>query len=426
MNRHISPSVNKENKVQKKTPGSVKWYQLVFGYLIIFIALLVVEEMFLLHSLVPVLLDAWFVELTMVALSFILTLMENQQEIVKPIVDGVNRADDICQVLKKIGYVLYNTSLVWIVAGVMVLVYAPAALADYRLVGRTTEMIREGIDLEKGLKAFQNYAVAEEQEESAEEPGESSKPKDGGQIIIGTEGSEDEESKNADAAEGIPSLAQDDWFKQRPESEQTAAMKLKISESEAHLVYHLSECEYQELFFIDGEYQIENWNDDEHIVAQVSRKIMDLVSQQRENQFDGANGARMSLANDVNQSRIDEENSWELKVKKDSIAVRHAAYQSYPKCSLVRLNSESYNGIALAYFWQCRNSEMAQYYFSQAALDLYECLAFAENSRDEQRELLNSLRQRYADIAFVCSPDREECFYSMKLETALESILLEY
>ena len=394
-------------------------------YLFLLALLTVLLESLFLKTLVPILLGALGLEIAVILISMAASLAVNHDSLTRLRDENTSILADTLRVLSAAMDILRRSTIVWILVAVLMLLYAPAAMAQYRILGRTIEFFKEGIDIKKGVDAFLNYEPPEQADHTTDkrQEMEDSSLRDASEDNSKTE----EDRPEASKAEMNPSATgekKDDWFSLRPKSEQKLARGLQISESERDIVLELSEEERNEVFFLSGEYQINDWDDQEEINRQVQRKVNDLIKQQRENAFDSEDGAPETLRTEVVQASRDDETATELKKKKEIIAIRNSAYQAYPKCSLAKLISETYNGFGLAYHWQCGNEQTAEYYFAQAIPWLFECLTFEENSEDIIRNLLNNIEQRYNDIAYVCSSDRAEKLYSQKLGEAFGMVVV--
>lgn len=400
------------------------WTYIVIFALILMI-LAVIEEAFFLNSLVPCLLGALGFEILLIAITAMLALIANNEKITRLRGDHDSFVQDVLRVFNEVVYILRKCTFVGALTLVMIALYAPAAMAQYRLTARIGAFIEEGIDIAKGVDAFFNYKP-ETKEYSTKS--ENDIPSQSVETVYDNRQATLQQA-NTNSLAGInpaESVTDDkEWFVDHPASEQNFAKRLIISESEKELVYTLSEEEYTELFFLNGEYQIVDWSNNDLIYEQVKYWINDLKAEEQENIFDSENGAPESLKTDINDANEKDENATELKAKKDIIALRNNAYQLYPKYSLANLIAESYNGIGLAYYWQCQNREQAKYYFGQAILWHYKSLTFKDNSPDTNRDILNSIKQRYKDIVFVSSSDSLEAIFSSKLIIAFERILSE-
>lgn len=424
MEKYSVPVLNK-NKVHsscgRKKRKKKKSARLPLFYVLIFLVSEFLEEFTWFGWFVPRILGAFGLEASVVILTFLLGIFFNRGEIVKARENNCPFMTDVERIIKAIGNILFRCTFIWIVVASMVLLYAPAAFAQYHMTGRTIAFIKEGIDIKKGTAAFFNYGSSVKRDKEAVEKTE--KPPR-------VETGKDQPSKKASIDIQIESSGKESgqniWLEDHPESEQKMAKKLLISESEQEIILIFSEEEYEILFFTGGEYEITDWSNEEEIDEQVRRKINDLMNVKQKNLFDAMEGgAPESLKFEIDKLNDDDENAVELNQKKEIITLRNQAYQQYPKCSLSILISEEYNGFGLAYWYQCKNRQTAQYYFGQAALWLYEALKFEDNSDDINKNFLISLGQRYEDIAFVCSNEQIEKFYGQKLGKAFKKIASE-
>ncbi|MFR2848744.1 MAG: hypothetical protein ACLTC4_17230 [Hungatella hathewayi] len=121
-----------------------------------------------------------------------------------------------------------------------------------------------------------------------------------------------------------------------------------------------------------------------------------------ENKFDDEeHGAPPQMRTEVDDmSRLDAKLT-ELKDKKHVMEVRDYCYQNYPKYSLAKLLAEDNNGCALAYWCQDGREETVRYYYGQAVIWLLESLKFEMVSNNSKKNVLLSVSQRYADIAYT-------------------------
>lgn len=369
-------------------------------FLAVFI-LAIIEELFFLKTLVPFILNSLTVEIVILLLGVIVNILTNYKKVMRLRPKNKSLLEDIPYQIANMWDILKRSTFTFLLVVFFILIYTSSVLAQNRIAGRTAAFFIEG------TSAFFNY-----NQDS---------------LSINSEDSyKNEKIDEKIAASSSVSLPDSniapDWFVAHPGSEQSYAKNLKIPDGERDIQLVLQQDEYNKIFFLDGSYEIEDWNDAEEVNRKVQRMVNDLFLVKRENLFDKADGAPESLCEEIVKANSDDKNNWELKQKKDIIIIRNNAFQLYPKYSLAKMISESYNGLGLAYWYQCANGQTSSYYFSQAILWLFECLTFIENTDDINADVLHSISQRYKDISVVSSPESKEYFYSIHLSEAFENV----
>lgn len=186
----------------------------------------------------------------------------------------------------------------------------------------------------------------------------------------------------------------------------------------------LEQDTFNTLYFLDGPYEILDWEDEDEIQQKVSDCIQSYLDQSRPNEFDqfAPEDIRAEAARASEQERW-LSNSEEL----DSlIMIRKEIFETYPKYSLAHMIAESYNRYGLEYVEVNGNFSTIEYYYGQSIQWLLVSLSYASDDSDTIRMLLSSIQMRYHDIASFAPSGSESGRYAMKLYAAYTRVLSEF
>lgn len=406
--------------MSEKDLNKKKWQIVACIPLLVFILILFEEKLFL-KPLVPIILKKHSLILSFILVTFIVPLFKNRKEIMRLRGRECGFLEDIFLVCKEIKRICARCTVIWVLLMFDIFIlYIPALAAENNFLGRTYAMVKamDIADFKAGAEAFKNYNEGGDIEEKGEEDSEDEKINESGTFAP------------IEKKQETQNLTEDEHQKTDNEIINEENMKIEKNEDyrlvvlakEKKLIFYLDKESYDDVYF-EGKYKINDWDDKRKIGEAVEEKVKVLVSQNQENKFDVKEGGPPEqLQNSIYKASLEEENTKDLKGRKDILAIRIEAYQSYPKYSLAKMIAEGYNLFGLVYCWQCKNFLMAKYYFEMSIVWLEKALTFKDNSDDINKELLICIAQRYKDIAYVCSDDQIESFYSLYLSEAYEEI----
>lgn len=185
----------------------------------------------------------------------------------------------------------------------------------------------------------------------------------------------------------------------------------------------LSEEDRAAIFFQNGLYVIGDWDDSETVLNAVCQMLDDCEAEHLKNAFDDETaGAPQPLKTKVSQASERDKQVSSFSQKRDIMNTREDAYGQYPKFTLAQLLAEDFNGCALACYWQAGNTDAAMYYYGKSILWIRKALSFDGISSNSRMRLIESMSQRYEDIAFILpegSMDRE---FAERISEALETV----
>ncbi|GEM_PF-4473060 len=411
----------KRHKIKRRNK---KRLELFFALLLCFIVFWFLGEFTFFRFMIKIWLGEWGILVAGIIIPGLIGLLVNE-EMKKDRPADRDFITDVKCFLNAVMLSVKHKTAVKLLAAILTLIYAPAVLAQNYVAGSICVFFEEGVDFHEGIEACKIYRDSKKQQEGLRSQPQDTKPEahekqedehETGTVsandALGSEENRDPFKQN-DAPENI------EWFAGHPESEQKEARKIIVSKAEQNVELVLSKMDYDVIFFQTGEYAIKNWNDEEEIYQAVNHLVEDKIECCLENKFDDEeHGAPPQMRTEVDDmSRLDAKLT-ELKDKKHVMEVRDYCYQNYPKYSLAKLLAEDNNGCALAYWCQDGREETVRYYYGQAVIWLLESLKFEMVSNNSKKNVLLSVSQRYADIAYTTSGETVEKFYALKLEAA--------
>ncbi len=185
-------------------------------------------------------------------------------------------------------------------------------------------------------------------------------------------------------------------------------------------IYLLDQEMYNRIYFLDGAYQIQNWENDAEVEEAVYKCVRDYVELNYSNQFDDNAPASVQQevvwASELEQSLT---NSGELE---QIIEIRKDIFEEYPKFSIGRMIAESYNKFALEYIRADGNFSTVEYYYGHSIDWLLRALSYASLDRDTIRTLLSSIQMRYHDIWSVAPHGSDSAEYAQRLYYAFRAV----
>lgn len=210
--------------------------------------------------------------------------------------------------------------------------------------------------------------------------------------------------------------SEQEMIEQFGEENYREAKNIIVSANDRNRELYLSSTNYNALFHLDGEYKIENWNDQEEIDSAVLRMIMDEISLGKQNIFDAY--APGWLQTNIKAASEKEKAEHTFNERIEIIGTRGGAYGMYPKSSLAQLIANDNQAMALALVLIKGKVTTELYYYGESIFWGVEYLGFADISTSAVKEKVNWIAERYKDILFICSETDPEYMYAEKLMIA--------
>ena len=185
-------------------------------------------------------------------------------------------------------------------------------------------------------------------------------------------------------------------------------------------VYTLDQADYHSLYFLDGPYAIQNWEDEDEIEEKVFQCVQSYLEQELPNSFDDY--APESVKDEAARLSELERNLSDSQELQNLIEARKEIYQSYPKYSLAHMIAESYNRFGLEYIKVNGNFSTIEYYYGHSIQWLLRALSFSAIDSDAVRTRLSSIQMRYHDIASRAPVGSESGEYAQKLCEAFKRV----
>lgn len=218
-----------------------------------------------------------------------------------------------------------------------------------------------------------------------------------------------------------------------PESED-----IIVTEFDRNLELNLPESHYNDIFHLEGEFTVEDWNDQEAIDEVVLAMVRDENSQQKENKFDeneieddnkdedDNNNVLSELRSRVSAASENEKKENTFSGRIEIMETRMDAYDSDPKSSLAKLVSNDNQALALALVQNDGKKQTEMYFYGESILWGREYIGFADVSASSVKEKLNWIAERYKDIRFICSEEDPEYIYADRLMKAYQHAANEF
>lgn len=208
------------------------------------------------------------------------------------------------------------------------------------------------------------------------------------------------------------------------------AQNIIMTEEDRNRVEELPQSHYNDIFHLEGEFKIEDWNDQEAIDAVILKEVKDEIGLKKENKFDKDDEDNLDVQNklrtDVNTASEEEKTEHTFSDRIGFMGARTGAYGLYPKSSLALLASNDNQALALSLVLIGGKKQTEMYYYGESILWGWEYLGFADVSASSVKEKLNWIAERYKDIRFICSEGDPEYQYAEKLMTAYQHAANEF
>lgn len=378
--------------------------RIIKGYIVFCVALWLLGEFTLVRHFTEFLYKMFWVEASLAVLASIVSIWMDYVKGMELREENVHVVLDMLRVFKTLVSVALRCTLAQLMLVLLFTVSVPPAFAHYHLAGRIGAFINVSLSLDEAKDAFLRYK------------GEEIVPQ---AMVV----SPPDETEDVPLPEEAPSDEQLQWFEEKDENIKELVSHMVIEDGDLGPDQILSEEDRAAIFFQNGLYVIGDWDDSEAVLKAVQQMLDDCEAEHLENAFDDEiAGAPQLLKTKVSQAS--EQDKWvsSFSQKRDIMNIREDAYSQYPKFTLAQLLAEDFNGCALACYWQVGNTDAAMYYYGKSILWIRKALSFDEVFGSRRMRLIESMRQRYEDIAFILpegSMDRE---FAKRISEALETV----
>lgn len=274
---------------------------------------------------------------------------------------------------------------------------------------------------DKGMTAFLNY-----EEKTYKKSADNQGALGNTAFFFKTEG---EEKVNNDmeslAAEDSPYIfSEEEIIGQFGKENYLAVKNIIVTKDDRNREMNLSTSDYNDIFHLEGEFRIEDWNDQETIDAIILQEVQDEIRLKKENKFDEE--APGGLRSDVNAASEKEKKEHTFSERTEIMGTRAGAYGLYPKSSLAKLVSNDNQALALSLVLIGGKKQTEMYYYGESIIWGREYLGFADVSAGSVKEKLNWIAERYKDIMSICSESDIEYMYADRLMKAYQHAANEF
>lgn len=206
-----------------------------------------------------------------------------------------------------------------------------------------------------------------------------------------------------------------------------------VLDNEMKEVSNLSLADLNELFYLDGDYKINDWENQEEINKMVLKRVKDKIRKEKKNVFDSTKrdeGAPPEICNRASQLSEMEKKIENLEQKKNILEERESIFNQYPKESLSRLIANDNQDIALIYYFGAGSKETVLYYYGQSIKYRHETISFKETGNIGIKRRVNELKESYNDLKIIFAKYKVDkidiSYYAEKLETAYQYVADQY
>lgn len=180
---------------------------------------------------------------------------------------------------------------------------------------------------------------------------------------------------------------------------------------------------YQNLFYLDGKYAIEDWEDDEKISEKVEEYVDALIGEAREDRFSASTDREVKKKVD---KASQDEGTMETTGDLDGvIALRESIFSNHPFGEMAKLIAEDYNGYGVAYDDIGGRINTREYYWCTSVYWFQRVLTFS-SSAGIVPDILRRIGSRYKDLAYIYPDGSEEELRATKLGEAYLSLARSY
>lgn len=198
---------------------------------------------------------------------------------------------------------------------------------------------------------------------------------------------------------------------------------INVNQSELILILNLSDEECGIVFFLQGDYAIENWDDQDEINSKVLQMIDDARKAGFINKFDDF--APQDKKDEIDKASKDEVSAERFSIVKRINTTRSDIYTTYPKKSIANLIANGNQRLALILAYNGGQQATVLYYYSQSVIWEIEFLRYSDNANSTVKDHLIKIATRYRDMNLICSKC-EEAKYAEKLQIAFEHAANQY
>lgn len=203
---------------------------------------------------------------------------------------------------------------------------------------------------------------------------------------------------------------------------------ITVSVDELQDVNNLSSADRNELFYLDGDYKISDWENTDEINKRVLQRIRDEIRKGRKNVFDSKEvdgGAPQPVCDRISKLSEKEKTVKTLEEKKSILEERDDIFIIYPKGSLCKLISNDYQDIALIFYFGAGNQDTILYYYGQSIKYRHQIISFKGLGNSGIKNRINELRNSYEDLEIIFANDKEG-YYAKKLKEAYQYAANQY
>lgn len=180
---------------------------------------------------------------------------------------------------------------------------------------------------------------------------------------------------------------------------------------------------YRNLFYLDGKYAIEDWEDDEKISEKVEEQVDALIGEAKEDRF--SVDTDWEVQRDVDEASQNEETMETSGDLDEIIAQRESIFSNHPFGEMAKLIAEDYNGYGVAYDDIGGRINTREYYWCTSIYWFQQVLTFS-SSAGIVPDILRRIGARYKDLAFIYPDGSEEELRATKLSEAYSSLARSY
>ena len=222
----------------------------------------------------------------------------------------------------------------------------------------------------------------------------------------------------------------DEILKNQNETTQETVKKLIITQQELQKdCNNISEEDFDRLFYLEGEYKITDWKDQDEINQKVFQKVKKELSKKRENVFDKSEedgGAPERICNIISTISDTEANVKKFSEKMNNLDEREHAYAKYPKESLAILIANDYQDVSLVFYYNGGSSDSILYYYAQSIKYQHETLSFDGLLSRDIKNTVSKILSSYKDLEIMYSDSDIISYYARKLKIAYQFVEDQY
>lgn len=204
---------------------------------------------------------------------------------------------------------------------------------------------------------------------------------------------------------------------------------ITVLDDELKEVVNLSTADREELFYLSGDYKINDWKNQKEINDTVLRRIRDEIRKERENIFDSTKsdeGAPQPVCDSTSQLSEMERTVETLEKKKYILEERGNIFSIYPKASLAKLIANDNQDIALIFYYGKGRKKTILYYYGQSIKYRHQTVSFKGMGDNGIKNRVNEIRKSYKDLEIIFAKKPKICYYAKKLRKAYQYVADQY